>query len=371
MLKHAVTELFEQQAAEDPPPTRASVIAAARRGRGRRRRRQAAIAASPVLAAGAVLAIALAGIIPTGAYHAHAAPTAPAAFAAEAPRLFNPLRSYASPGWLPGGQSVSHFVAGFSGLEDQYAGPGGVGLTVYARGVCRLSSRSFTCGWPHDPAAPALILPQTDIGRRTGDVSGRAAYWAFRSGPTLGTLSWQYAAGGWARVQAPALPDALRMAHSVRFGTAAGPLAAFPFQLNGVPADWRVNSVFTQVDHGVRYAVSFSVTAGPVDTILGLIAPPRQVVTFQTGPEYGTSCESYFRHASYRQQIIDGNETFVLLRPQAWDSGAESGLCTVADGVLASVITDGQSALAATELLAHHMRFLGPDPANWTTRPIG
>lgn len=236
--------------------------------------------------------------------------------------------------------------------------------------MCRLSSRSFGCGWPRDPAAPQLILPRTDIGRRTGDLSERAAYWAFRSGPTLGTLTWQYAAGGWAQVSAPGLQDALRMAHSVRFGKAAGPLAAFPFRVTGVPADWRVNAVITHVDHGVRYAFSFSVTVGPVDTTVGL-APPRQVVTFQTGPEYGTSCESYFRHASYRQQIIDGNETFVLLRPQAWDSGAVSGLCTVADGVLASVITDGQSALAATDLLAHHMRFLGPDPANWTTRPIG
>jgi hypothetical protein len=371
MLEDAVTELFEQQAAESPPPTRASVIEAARRGRSRRRRRQAAIAASPVLAAGAVLAIALGGIIPTGAYPPNAAPTVPAASAAQAPRLFSPLRPYASPGWLPGGQSVSRFVAGFSRLEDQYAGPGGVGLTVYARGVCRLSSRSFTCGWPHDPVAPGLTLPRTDIGRRTGDLSGRAAYWAFPQGNGIGVLTWQYAAGGWARVQARALQYALRMARSVRFGTAAGLSAAFPFQLTGVPADWRVNSVFTQVDHGVRYAFSFSVTAGPVNTILGVIAPPRQVVMVQTGPEYGTSCESYFRHASYRRQIIDGNETFVLLRPQAWDSGAESGICTVGDGVLASVITDGQSALTAADLLAHHMRFLGPDPADWTTRPIG
>ncbi len=371
MLEHAVTELFEQQAAENPPPTRASVIAAARRGRSRRRRREAAIAASPVLAAGAVLAIAFGGIIPTRAHQAHAAPTAPAAATAQAPRLFNPLRPYASPGWLPDGQSLAHFVAVSSRLEDQYVGPTGTPLTVYARGVCRLSSRSFTCGLPHDSAAPELVLPRIDIGRRTADLSGRAAYWKFPFGGGIGVLTWQYSAGGWAQVQAPGRQDALRMARSVRFGAAADRPTRFPFQLTGVPADWRVNSVTTGVDHGVRYAFSFSVTAGPVDTTVGVDPASRQVVTFQIGPEYGTSCESYFRHASYRQQIIDGNETFVLLRPQAWDSGAESGLCTVADGVLASVITDGQSALTATDLLAHHMRFLGPDPANWTTRPIG
>ena len=370
MLEHAVSELFEQQAAEDPPPTRASVIAAARRGRSRRRRRRAAIAASPVLATGAVLAIALGGIIPAGAYHATPTPTAPAAAASQAPRLFNPLRPYASPGWLPAGQSVTQFVAGFSPLEDQYSGPTDVVLTVYARGVCRLSSRSFTCGWPGDQAAPQNSVPRIDVGRQISDLSGHAAYWKLPAGPGIGALTWQYAAGGWAVVTVPGLRDALRMAHSVRFGKAASPLATFPFQLTGVPADWRVNSVTTKVDHGVRYAFSFSVTAGPVNTILGLTFPPRQVVTVEMGPEYGSSCKSYFANASYRRQLIDGSETFVLRRPSAWDSGAKSGLCTVADRVLASVITYGQSAVAATDLLAHHMRFLGPDPANWTTRPI-
>ena len=371
MLEHAVSELFEQQAAEDPPPTRASVIAAARRGHSRRRRRRAAIAASPALAAGAVLAIALEGIIPAGGYHAPAAPTAPAAVAPQAPRLFNPLRSYASPGWLPAGQSATDFVAAFSPLEDQYSGPTGTALTVYARGVCRLSSRSFTCGWPRSQAAPQTSLPRLYVGRQIGDLSGHAAYWEFPSGPGIGTLTWQYAAGGWATVTAPGpRAAALRMAHSVRFGKAAAPLAAFPLQLTGVPADWRVNSVTTRVDHGVRYAVSFSVSAGQVGTTLEPALPPRQVATVATGPEYGNSCKSFFRNASYRLQIIDSNETFVLLRPSAWDSGAKSGLCTVADGVLASVITYGRSAVAATDLLAHHMRFLGPDPANWTTRPI-
>ena len=369
MLEHALTVLFEQQAGENPPPTRASVAAAARRGRTRRRRRQAALAASPVLAAGAVLAIAFGGIIPTGGHRAHIAPTTPADSGSQAPRLFNPLRSYILPGWLPDGLSVSHLAGLFSRLEEQYSAPNGVDLIVYARGVCRLSSRSFTCA--RDPGAPPLRLPRPDIGRRTSDLSGHAAYWEFPEGPGIGNLTWQYASGGWAVVTAPDLRDALRMARSLRFGQTAGPPVAFPFQLTGVPADWRVNSVTTQVDHGVRYASAFSVTAGPVDSTLGVDTGPRQVATVATGPGNGSSCESYFAHGSYRRQLIDGHETFVLLRPQAWDTGAKSGLCTVADGVLASVITEGQSAVAATDLLAHHMRFLGPDPANWTTRPLG
>jgi len=114
-----------------------------------------------------------------------------------------------------------------------------------------------------------------------------------------------------------------------------------------------------------------TVTAGPVDTILGLVSAPRQVVTVETGPLYGTSCVSYFHLASYRRQTIAGHEALVLLRPQAWDTEAKSGLCTVSDGLLTSVITEGQAAVSATGLLAHHIRFLGPDPANWTTRLIG
>lgn len=369
MLEHALAELFEQQASENPPPTHASVAAATRQGRTRRRRRQAGLAASPVLAAGAVLAIGFGGVMPTGVNHVPA-PTAPAAAGTQAPRLFNPLRPYVSPGWLPDGLSAMHLVGLFSGLEDEFSASNGVALNIYARGVCRLSSRSFTCGSNGGLLAPELALPRRDIGQRIGDLSGHAAYWMSKVGPGLGALTWQYAAGGWARVSAPDLQDALRMARSLRFGTAAAPPVAFPLQLTGVPADWRVNSVTTQVDHGVRYAVSFSVTAGPVDTILGLLTTPGQVVAVETGPEYGTSCESYFRHASYRQQIINGNDAYVLLRPRAWDTGAESGLCTVADGVLASVITERQSPLSATDLLASHIYFLGPDPTNWTTKPI-
>ena len=287
MLEHALAELFEQQASEDPPPTRANVAAAARQGRTRRRRQHAWLAASsPVLAAGAVLAIALAGIIPTGAYHPHISPTAPAASGTQAPRLFSPLRPYVSPGWLPDGMSVTHFVGLFSRLEDQYYASNGVALNVYARGVCRLSSRSLTCGWARDPRAqPELdISLRPDLGRRIGDLSGHAAYWMFPAGPGLGTLTWQYAAGGWALVYVAQFQDALRMARSLHFGTAAGAPVAFPFQLTGVPADWRVNSVMTQVDHGVRYAASFSVSAGPVDTSGGL-ALPRQVLAAETGPE--------------------------------------------------------------------------------------
>jgi hypothetical protein len=96
-----------------------------------------------------------------------------------------------------------------------------------------------------------------------------------------------------------------------------------------------------------------------------------QLGSDKVGPEYGTSCVSYFHRASYRRQITNGHEAFVLLRPQARDTGAKSGLCTASDGVLASLITEGQAAVFATGLLAHHIRFHGSDPANWTTRPIG
>ena len=390
MFEQALAELFEEQASENPPPTQASVLAAAQQGRARRRRRNAGLAAaSPVLAVGAVLAITFGGLVPSSGYRAqvsspgaHVSSPADGASAAQAPRLFSPLRPYVSPGWLPKGLSAASFVGVFTRLEDSYIDirSTGVGLNVWSRGVCRLSSRSFTCGWPHDAGAPESIVPRPGIGRRIGEIGGRAAYWVFPSGSGTGTspssrfpsrqLTWQYAQGGWAVLSAPDLPDALRMARTLRFGMAAGPTAAFPFQLTGLPADWRVNQVFTRVDQGVRYAFLFGFSAGAVDTVADDFAP-RQVMTVQTGPLYGSSCVSYFHHASYRRQIINGHEAFVLLKPQAWDTGAKSGLCTVSDGVLASLITEGQATVSATGLLAHHIRFLGPDPAKWTTRPIG
>jgi hypothetical protein len=391
MLEQALAELFEEQASENPPPTQASVFAAAQQGRARRRRRNAGLAAaSPVLAVGAVLAIAFGGLIPSSGYRAHvsspgARVSSPAvgAAAVQAPRLFSPLRPYVSPGWLPKGFSAAGFVGVFTRLEDSYIDirvAAGVGLNVWSRGVCRLSSRSFTCGWPHDPGAPESTTPRAGIGRRIGEIAGRAAYWMFPSESGSGTsprshfpsriLTWQYAQGGWAVLSAPDLPDALRIARSLRFGTAAGPAAAFPFRLTGLPADWRVNQVFTRVDQGVRYAFLFGFSAGTVDTVADDLAP-RQVMTVQIGPLHGASCGSYFHRASYRLQIINGHEALVLLRPQAWDTGAKSGLCTVSDGVLTSVITEGHATVSATDLLAHHIRFLGPDPAKWTTRPIG
>jgi len=372
MLEHALTELFEQQASENPPPPRASVAAATRLGRTRRRRRQAGLAASPILATGAVLAIAFAGFIPAGSHNAHGsaaehgrAPTV------RAPVLFSPLRPYVSPGWLPEGISAASLTGLFSRLEDSYVGTTGVSLSVYARGACRLSSSSFTCDSLASSRAPEISLPRIDIGRAIAGLGGRAAYWTPSRGPTTGALTWQYAAGGWAVITASRLREALRMARSLAYGTAAGPAAAFPIQLTGVPGNWRVNSVMTRVDQGVRYAFSFSITAGPVATADGLFSAPRQVVAVETGPIYGTSCEAYFGRISFRKQVIDGNEALVLRRPQAWDTGATSGLCTVVDGVLTSVITDAQSPILAPDLLAHHMRFLGRSPAHWTTKPIG
>jgi len=247
MLELALAELFEEQASEDPPPARASVAAAARQGQALRRRRRAGLAAAPVLAVGAVLAIAFTGVIQARSSHARASAPAASSAAAQAPRLFSPLRPYVSPGWLPRELSVTSFVGLFSRLQDTFSGPAGVGLNVWSRGVCRLSGRSFTCGWQHNPGAPESTV-QPDVGRRIGDLSGRAAYWSFSSGPGVGTLTWQYANGGWAVISAPDLPEALRMARSLRFSTAAGPTAAFPFQLTGLPADWRVTSVSTRVD---------------------------------------------------------------------------------------------------------------------------
>jgi hypothetical protein len=376
MLEHALAELFEQQAWEDAPPMRSNIPSAVREGRRRWRRRSAGVIAAPVFAAGAVLAIALVGTIPGSAGHQ---PATTGHHPQVVPRHFNPLRPYVWYGWLPGGASTK--VEGLFGRDNQILyGPGPstarIMVDVFAAGRCQVRRALLMCA---ETSGPRQQIPNGGLGSKAGQVDGHPAYWTpqTKSGfprsvnPTkAGTLIWQYARGSWAILSAPDKGDGLRIARNLIFGPTAGPPISFPFQLTDVPASWQVNSVATGWHDGVQYASSFVITAGPVDAVpLGVY--PSATPLFDAGPATGkqSSCAAlmYYQH---RTETINGYPAYVGFSPRA--TWPESELCTAdADGQMAWLAMGRHPTISAVNLFAHHMRLLGPDPANWTTRPIG
>lgn len=96
MLETDLRDLFARQAASELPPTPISIPAARHIGRARLLRRRATAFGSPVLAAGAVVAVVLAGLFAASPRQPATTPGGPAA-----PELFNPLVPYATATWYP------------------------------------------------------------------------------------------------------------------------------------------------------------------------------------------------------------------------------------------------------------------------------
>jgi len=51
--------------------------------------------------------------------------------------------------------------------------------------------------------------------------------------------------------------------------------------------------------------------------------------------------------------------------------GGGQSVCAYLDGLRVGVWVRGGNAPSAVSVFAHDIRVLGPDPARWTTRPVG
>jgi hypothetical protein len=68
-------------------------------------------------------------------------------------------------------------------------------------------------------------------------------------------------------------------------------------------------------------------------------------------------------------RVINGYR--VQVGATAKDQWPTSALCAShAGGVFAWIATGSHSAISPAGLFAHHLRLLGPDPANWTSKLI-
>ena len=84
----------------------------------------------------------------------------------------------------------------------------------------------------------------------------------------------------------------------------------------------------------------------------------------------GVTCHLYPDGQS-RRETINGYRVIVDRLPAVRGNPVVRQVCAAdADGLFVFVSTYGRSRPDATGLFAHHLRLLGPDPANWTTRPV-
>ncbi len=384
-LEARVREMFEQVADTHQPPANVSIGAAASQGRSRLRWRRARLAGPPVLAASAVIAVALAGVLPGGKAGApalrHPAATKGTPEAA-APRRFNPLVPYASLGWLPAGESVSSGATGRVGMFLT-AGSGSHvrwQLWVYARGKCRLTTQRVPAGSSTRPSRrePFLICyngarASTDV-PLTGSapaVNGRRAFWA------SGSMIWEYARGGWAELMSRTTTgnpgqEALQIARGAEFGTSTQPIV-FALQLTRAPASWQVSETTFVRRGGALFAAMFAVTKGDAVLPANEGAAAANLPSVYVGTPSADDCYVYPGGQSV-PRVINGYH--VLVNDIAAPTGAPSvppshQVCAKnADGFWVLVGADGWHPAVAPVTLFEHMRLLGTNPANWTTRPL-
>jgi hypothetical protein len=379
MLEEDIKSLYDRMAGMDQPPSSISIPGAGRAGRARLTRRRATAVATPMLAAAAVVAIALATSVQGGLHG-----TQPTGGAQRAPQYFSPLRPYAQFGWLPSSSTPALGLAsentGILGPSEISLGnPMGASLAVYAAGVCHVTGHALNCANFGQAATPE------PLGRRVARIDGHPAYWTapkkVRSpfGGTLhsaGVLAWQYAAGGWAVLGYSARDTAVVIADRIRFGYRGQPAIRFPVQLTDAPANWQVNCLTTGLLGHVMYATSDAVTAGRVQgTVCGDYGSslyPQNTPTFDAGAasDQGrkNACGAFFPSNTHPQpEVINGYQV-VLGTQKTWPNYQ---LCANdAAGTFVWIAIGAHPTLSPASIFASHLRLLGPNPARWTTKPI-
>ena len=364
MLEEDIKSLYDRMADMDQPPSSISIPGAGRAGRVRLTRRRAAAVATPVLAAAAVTAIALAASIQGGLPG-----TQPTGSAQRAPQYFNPLRPYARFGWLPPGSVPAGSEVISQGMMS-LGNPSGAFLVLYAAGVCHVTGRALNC---------PLSGERYPLGRSVARVDGHQAYWTAPQqapspypGTSPGVLAWQYAVGGWAVLQYPsaghasARNDAVKIADQVRFGYRGEPAIRFPVQLTDVPANWQVNCVAASLLGHVMYAASDVVTAGRVNgSVCGDDAPLNDP-HFDAGQGARNACNGLI-YANPKPEVINGYQV-ILGTEKTWPNYE---LCAKdAAGTFVWIAIGAHPTLSPASIFAYHLRLLGSNPAKWTTRPI-
>ncbi len=393
MSEPQIRALFTEIADREPARSQVDIQLARRRGRARLRRRRASVAGISALATAAVVVLAM-GVGPVRLG------SGPPAGRPAAPRQFNPLVPYLSFGWLPPGNRLTagdarpEVVALVAGRNPNAPNPWN--LIVYAAGQCHLTrpAGELKC------STAALEGFNAQISGRAPAVQGHRAFWAGPApipglppalqrrrarasrGKADSYLVWQYARGGWAGLVLPTAnatkltaaqreaykQDAVKIANHVRYGAVTPPLV-FPAQLTGLPSRWQVGSVYYQPDGRLLRASRFALTTGTPD--LGADGG----MEFQTNlPYFGViDPATFYRNfcPTSGSEIINGYR--VVVTNQVAGTLPSETLCAAnADGLALNINQQGaHPPISVARLFRDHLRLLGTNPANWTTKPIG
>jgi hypothetical protein len=385
MDEAGIRALLERVAGAEAPPSRVDVGLARIRGRKRLRWCRTRIAVGvPALAAAVVVVVAVVagGAIPFGTRgQGSTTPrraTAGALGSQTVPRRFNPLVPYAAFGWLPAGRHITSVMTAGAAETVEVGGDGAkdfVGLNVYLPGRCNHSSKQVlallrrrqhpqlacTLNWGSHGGHPTLANPVTAV---APPVNGHQAFWAEPvcntnqcDSPGGSILVWSYAPNAWAKLADPNRTQAVAIAGKVRFGAGASQPIKFPAQLTGVPPEWQVPVVWSAPTAGVLAAQQWS--AGNAASAPWLFTNPS------SRTPKGWRCQLQPASA-VRHQVINGYHVVTTTTAKGSQACANS-----ADGLTVSISTGAGVTPDAIAIFAHHLRLLGPNPARWTTRPVG
>jgi hypothetical protein len=352
--------LLQRAAAGQEPPSRVDVELARSRGRRKLRWRRASLAG---VSAAAVVAVAVAAVaVPGSRGAAPGRGNVPQAHGpVTAPSRFNPLRPYATFGWLPAGESLEQGTTSPSGVQLT-AGTGPAWqLQVYVAGFCDLTSGQLRRQLARDQLAQlgcrhagvGAVYQVTSVATR---VDGHTAFWT----ADQDYLIWQYANHGWAALASPTRAAArvmLKVARGVRYGT-AGPPIKFPLQAVNLPTGWMALVVNFAKDAGVLRAYQY---------VLGSNGADAGAAIFTAGP--ASSCYS---DGQSKRQTINGYQVIVRRIPSPNGTPPDVLVCASdADGLSVTVSTGIHASPDAVSIFRRDIRILGRNPADWTTQPLG
>jgi hypothetical protein len=380
--------LMERLSVTEQPPSRVDIPLARQRGARRLRRRRWAAGVAPLLAAAAVaVVVAGTGGLPrlTGSGDDRTGPVSSARWVPRHP--LSPLAPYAAFGWLPKGdpQIVSSPVSTLAQLQLRIgsAARGQFMLTVWAPAACGPGPAEVRTALSrgHHPTLDCRDIFDNgwaaQLSRPAPAIAGRPGFWFDGH-----ELAWEYAPHAWATLvvyrRGAAIPDAtmVKVAAHVKYAATGKPSVKFPFQLTGLPASWRVLSApWRATPDGLAatadsHAMGGYPAVGPADGRSAGTIPQIEIVP-------GKSRCQFFRGSSLSRWAVLNGVRAVVTHFTGSGAPPDQGLCIPeTHGLHVSFVEvpgPGRARFAfggVTGVFLHHLRLLGPDPANWTTHPL-
>jgi len=378
--------LMERLSTAEQPPSRVDIGLARQRGSALLSRRRWRLAAAPLMAAAVVVALVLGIGAITGTGGRPSTLIGPASPAVPA-HPFNPLAPYAAFGWLPPGLGRNVSSPGSTPTQLQLAAgsaaKGQFTLTVWAPATCNLDAaqvRAYLRRHIH----PVLDCEQgggigwhSALSRPAPAIAGRPGFW-FEGH----MLAWEYARHSWATLytsrRGTPVPVAtlVKVAAHIRYAATATPVVKFPFQLTGLPASWRVLSAPWR-------ATADGLLGGGTNefgsaTAVGRANGPAKGTIAQIVITPGKSKCPVFHGSSTSRRVVLGGVTAIVTHFTGSGARPYQGLCIPETSGLHVHFLEfpepshaGFAFGGVTGVFTHHLRLLGPHPANWTTRPIG